>query len=71
MRLTSRVRAFGIVTFKEDKEMKLSEKLRAELRSLEYAMLEMEDRDEAWSLEYTRLCRQRRILGRADRKSVV
>ena len=48
--------------------MKLSEKLRAELRSLEYAMLEMEDRDEAWSVAYTALCRQRRILSRTIRR---
>ena len=48
--------------------MSLIEKIRSELRGIEYAMLEMEARDEAWSLEYTRLCRQRRILGRAIRR---
>ena len=48
--------------------MKLSDKLRKELRNLEDAMLEMEDHDEAWSVEYSNKCREWRILRRAIRK---
>ena len=48
--------------------MKLSDKLRRELRSLEDAMLEMECHDEAWIVEYSDKCRGWCILRRAIRK---
>ena len=44
------------------------EKLKSELRSIEYAMIEMEDNDMAWSVEYTKLWREWRILKRTIKK---
>ena len=38
------------------------EKLKSELRSIEYTMIEMEDSDTAWSPAYTGLCKKRRVL---------
>ena len=38
------------------------EKLKSELRSVEYTMIEMEDNDMAWSVAYTKLCKEMRVL---------
>ena len=44
------------------------EKLRHELRSIEYTLIEMEDNDMAWSVAYTKLCKEMRILKKAIRR---
>lgn len=44
------------------------EKLRNELLLVEEGIAYMEESDTAWSTEYTKLCRMRRILKKAIRR---
>ena len=44
------------------------EKLRNELASVEEGIIYMEESDTAWSREYTKLCKMRRILKKAIRR---
>lgn len=48
--------------------MILIEKLKYELSCIEEGIFYFEQTDAAWSPEYTRLCKKRRILKRAIRK---
>ena len=48
--------------------MTIIKKMKDELRYIEEDISYMEESDTAWSLEYTKLCKQRRILKKAVRK---